>query len=146
MTACKAIAILGRGFLAHPANADLRRRLQSGELSTQDYYRQLLRLAYRLIFLFVAEDRNLLLVQDADAATREQYLRFYSATRLRELAARRRSGPHPDLYRTLRLVMRLLREGYPPLGCRSRQLPLFRVQHPTWTRRDSQQARMPFAP
>ena len=112
----EAIAILGRGFLAHPANAELRRRLQSGELGTQDYYRQLLRLAYRLIFLFVAEDRNLLLVQDADAATREQYLRFYSATRLRELAARRRSGPHPDLYRTLRLVMRLLREGYPPLG------------------------------
>ena len=38
---------------------------KSGELSTHDYYRQLLRLVYRLIFLFVAEDRDLLLAPDA---------------------------------------------------------------------------------
>lgn len=112
----EAISILGRGFLAHPANGGLRRQLQSGDLDAQDYYRQLLRLVYRLIFLFVAEDRNLLLLKDADAATREQYYSFYSVTRLRELAARRRSGPHPDLYRSLRLVMILLREGYSDLG------------------------------
>ena len=31
-----------------------------GRLLTQDYYRQLLRLVYRLLFLFVAEDRELL--------------------------------------------------------------------------------------
>jgi hypothetical protein len=112
----EAIATLGRGFLAHPANGELRGLLQSGDLNTQEYYRQLLRLVYRLIFLFVAEDRNLLLVKDADAETRDRYYSYYSLTRLRELAARRRSGPHPDLYRSLRLVMRLLREGYPALG------------------------------
>jgi hypothetical protein len=119
----EAIAILGRGFLAHPANGELRGLLQSGDLGTQEYYRQLLRLVYRLIFLFVAEDRNLLLVREADVETgetislkRDRYYSYYSLTRLRELAARRRSGPHPDLYRSLRLVMVLLREGYPDLG------------------------------
>ncbi len=43
------------------ANQELRRKLRSGELDAQDYYRQLLRLVYRLIFLFAAEDRDLLL-------------------------------------------------------------------------------------
>ena len=33
---------------------------------SQDYYRQLLRLVYRLLFLFVAEDRDLLFAPDAD--------------------------------------------------------------------------------
>lgn len=111
-----AISELGRGFLAHPANKELRAKLQSGDLDKQEYYRQLLRLVYRLIFLFVAEERNLLLEQDAGALTRERYYDHYSATHLRELAARRRSGPHADLYRSLRLVMELLREGYAPLG------------------------------
>ena len=57
----EAITGLGQGFLAHPVNAELRARLKPGELTAQDYYRQLLRLVYRLIFLFVAEDRDLLL-------------------------------------------------------------------------------------
>ena len=38
----------------------LRERLRDGELSKQDYYRQLLRVVYRLVFLLVAEDRSLL--------------------------------------------------------------------------------------
>ncbi len=125
------IAALGRGFLAHPANADLRRQLQHGDLSTQDYYRQLLRLVYRLIFLFVAEDRDLLLVPEAGnrdkslashsllptpSEIKERYLNYYSLSRLRRLAEARRGGPHPDLYRSLRRVFELLRQGYAPLG------------------------------
>lgn len=112
----EAIAALGRGFLAHPANAELRRKLNSGELSTQDYYRQLLRLVYRLIFLFVAEDRDLLLLRQSDPQTRQRYTDYYSLTRLRGLAETRRGGPHPDLYRTQRRMFELLREGYLPLG------------------------------
>lgn len=111
-----AISRLGRGFLAHPANGELRARLQSGDLGRQDYFRQLLRLVYRLIFLFVAEDRNLLLVPGTAVETRQRYADYYSLSRLRTLAAERRSGPHPDLYRGLRLVMLKLRAGYEPLG------------------------------
>src|SRR5262249_6586495 len=101
----EAIRALGRGFLAHPANTSLRDRLRSGALGPQDYYRQLLRLVYRLIFLFVAEERGLLLDPKADAEAKDRYERFYAASRLRRLAERRRGGRHGDLYEGLRLVM-----------------------------------------
>ncbi|MCB0251418.1 MAG: hypothetical protein KDI07_22805, partial [Anaerolineae bacterium] len=110
------ISALGKGFLAHRANGQLRADLQAGRLSTQDYYRQLLRLVYRLIFLFVAEDRNLLLLPNADALTRRRYDAYYSVHRLRDQAETLRGGPHADLYRGLRLLMVLLRTGYDPLG------------------------------
>jgi hypothetical protein len=60
----EAIAALGSGFVAHPANQTLRAHLRDGDLSTQAYYQQLRRLVYRMIFLFVAEDRDLLLLPD----------------------------------------------------------------------------------
>ena len=112
----EAIAALGRGFLAHKGNGDLRQNLQTGELSTADYYRQLLRMVYRLLFLFVAEDRDLLLLPEADVAMRQRYDQYYSVARLRRLAENRRGGPHPDLYRGLRLLFTQLRTGYVPLA------------------------------
>ncbi|MHB1042629.1 MAG: Eco57I restriction-modification methylase domain-containing protein [Eubacteriales bacterium] len=113
-----AIAAFGRGFLAHPANRPLRQKLQAGELSTQDYYRQILRLVYRLIFLFAAEDRELLLDPKAPADARERYGRFYSTTRIRGLAERRRGTKHADLFRGLMVVMEKLDSdgGCPELG------------------------------
>ena len=109
----EAIAALGRGFLAYPGNHALRERLRGGALSPQDYYRQVLRQVYRLIFLFVAEDRDLLL----DPAARERYTRYYSAGRLRRLAERRVGTRHGDLYEGLRLVLdRLSRDGCAALG------------------------------
>ena len=112
----EAIVALGRGFLAHRANSGLKARLQSGELGAQDYYRQLLRLVYRLIFLFVAEDRELLLQPGTADETQRRYTDFYSVRRLRDMGETLRGGPHADLYRALSLVFVLLREGYPPLG------------------------------
>ncbi|MBC8446836.1 MAG: N-6 DNA methylase, partial [Chloroflexi bacterium] len=112
----EAIVALGRGFLAHRANAALRDRLRAGELSTEDYYRQVLRLVYRLIFLFVAEERELLLLPGTPDQAQRRYLDYYSIRRLRLLAETRRGGPHADLYRSQRLLFGLLREGYPPLG------------------------------
>lgn len=113
-----AIAALGHGFLAHAANEPLRERLRSGALSPQDYYRQLLRLVYRLLFLFVAEDRGLLLDPKADAAAKSRFEQFYSTARLRRLAERRRGSRHVDLHRGLRIVMDHLGRdaGCPPLG------------------------------
>lgn len=112
----EAIAALGRGFLAHPANHPLQEALKSGSLTTQDYYRQLLRLVYRLLFLFVAEDRDLLLLPGTPAAVRQQVAAYYSVARLRRLAETRRGGPHPNLYVTLSRLFSLLRTGYEPLG------------------------------
>ena len=109
-----AIAALGRGFLSHKANAALRDKLRTGNLSAQDYYRQLLRLVYRLIFLFVAEDRGLLFDPKAPLAGRERYARYYSTSRLRRLAERLRGSRHADLYKGLGLVMAKLGNGGAP--------------------------------
>lgn len=103
-----AIEALGLGFLEHPANATLRDQLTSGELSSYDYYHQLLRMVYRLLFLFVAEDRDLLLNPAADAAIQKRYVEYYSTQRLRRMAETFKGTRHPDLFEALRLVMRLL--------------------------------------
>jgi len=116
-----AITFLGRGFLAYPANGELRTRLRSGDLDAQDYYRQVLRLVYRLLFLFVAEDRSLLLLPGEEReAARLRYLQYYSTARLRRLAERRTGTRHGDLYVTLRLAMQKLGSD---TGCPELALP-----------------------
>ena len=114
----KAISALGSGFLSHRANDELRARLRTGELDTQDYYRQLLRLVYRLPFLFVAEDRGLLLDPDSDEAAKDCYTRFYSTRKMRNQAEKRVGTRHSDLYQALSLVMDKLgvERGCPELG------------------------------
>jgi hypothetical protein len=114
----EAIEALGRGFLARPANAKLQQALASGELGKQEYYRQLLRLVYRFVFLFVAESRDLLLDPKASKAAKDAYRRHYSAARLQELAGKLRGNRHPDLYESLKLVMAGLGgpKGCPQIG------------------------------
>jgi hypothetical protein len=113
-----AIRELGSGFLTPGRNTDLRDALRSGALSTYDYYRELLRLVYRLLFLFVAEDRGLLHDPRASDNGKERYERWYSTRRLRDLAERRRGTKHGDLWEGLKLVMAELGNdnGCPPLG------------------------------
>ena len=55
-----ALNLLGQGFIAHPANPKLKEDLAKGVLTPQAYLDGLLRLVYRLIFVFAAEDRDLL--------------------------------------------------------------------------------------
>ena len=112
----ESIKALGRGFLSDPANKSLLEKLRSGTLSGQDYYRQLLRLVYRFIFLFVAEDRCLLLGPGASPTAKERYSLFYSASRLRRLAQRRLGTRHGDLYQGMRFVMEKLECGCPDLA------------------------------
>lgn len=116
-----AITALGRGFLNCPPNRELRDRLRNGGLDSQDYYRQLLRLVYRLLFLFSAEDRGLLLLPGDDRApARGRFLSYYSTGRLRRLAERRTGTRHTDLFAALRLVMTKLGTDS---GCSELALP-----------------------
>jgi hypothetical protein len=117
-----AIQTFGAGFYTCSSNSVLHERLRSGELSTQNYYRQLLRLVYRLLMLMVAEDKrtesglNLLHPIDTPAHIRDRYNQFYSVGRIRKLANDRRGTPHRDLYESLKTTFLKLRDGYPPLG------------------------------
>ena len=112
-----ALRVLGSGFLAHPANGELRRRIESGELSTQIYFEQLLRLVYRFIFLATIEDRELVFAPAAGVEARARYQAGYSLARLRRLAARRRSyDRHADLWQALSITFAGLAGGQPALG------------------------------
>ncbi len=115
-----AISALGSGFLAHPANAALRDKLNGGTLTKQDYFRQLLRVVYRFLFLFVAEDRELLFTDQVPGKTREQYLRHYSMSRLRRMALRLGGTQHADLWHVVRLIFRSLGSD---TGCAALGLP-----------------------
>ena len=55
----EALRIMGEGFTSHPKNLVLREALRTGKMPLTDFHGQLLRLVYRLIFLFVAEDRTI---------------------------------------------------------------------------------------
>ncbi|WP_029214558.1 Eco57I restriction-modification methylase domain-containing protein [Kallotenue papyrolyticum] len=127
-----ALKTLGNGLLQHPYNAALRQKLQSGQLGALDYYRQLLRLVYRLLFLMVAEERGLIAVSDDIddpfsplhyRAPRDErlriYLDYYSVSRLRRLAEAPGAGraPYDDLWLGLLTTFRLL-EGSDEQGAR----------------------------
>ena len=107
-----ALIELGAGFLENPANADLRDALITGKLTRQAYYEELLRLVYRLIFLFAAEDRGLLHTPNAPDATRKAYRQGYAVGRLRERCTRNTSlDRHHDAWEGLRALFDALAKG-----------------------------------
>ena len=109
----EALLILGEGFTSHPRNADLREALRSGHVPLADFHGQLLRVVYRLIFLFVAEDRTLdgqpLLHprdnSDAARTARERYAAHYGTARLRDLASKISGSRHGDLWRQFQIIV-----------------------------------------
>ncbi|MFI6295939.1 Eco57I restriction-modification methylase domain-containing protein [Nonomuraea sp. NPDC050790] len=120
---------LGTGFLKHPANERLRERFAGRSLSKENYNRAILRLVYRMLFWFVAEDRDVLLtpVPDDSAradewkiilAARDRYAKYFSGQRLRDRAIRSGADHHDDLWEAVQLIMRGLGEegGRPELA------------------------------
>lgn len=107
----RALRILGTGFLSHPDSHALRAAVRSGELTAEDLYQQLLRLVYRCIFLMVAEDRQLLLVNPTGRAA-QIYQDYYSLKRLREQAMHYRWADrrHKDVWLGLVTLFRTLAE------------------------------------
>lgn len=116
----QALQILGKGFVSHPKNAVLRENLRTGKLPLSSFHNQLLRTIYRLIFLFVAEDRELegqplLFAPDTSPeaqAAKERYTAYYSTRRLRQLAFSIRGSRHGDLWHQLQTTIGAL-AGHP---------------------------------
>ena len=110
-----ALRALGQGFL--DANTDLRGRLDAGELSMQQWFEQLLRIVYRLIFLAVAEDRELLHGPGASPAGRDLYSAAYGFSHMRERSTRRSSHDHHhDAWEAAKIVFRALESSEKVLG------------------------------
>lgn len=110
----RALRTLGNGFLQHRNSDALRQSIAvdgQSALSAEEYYRQLLRLVYRLLFLMVAEERGLL----AGATDEEQrlygiYQRYYSVSQLRARADRQITDDgHRDLWEGLKQTFLIFR-------------------------------------
>jgi len=110
-----ALKLLGSGFLE--ANPDLAAKLQSGEVNLTEWFNELLRLVYRLIFLMVAEDRNLLHPEKAKPEARALYAQGYSLQSLRKQCYRAATwDKHHDRYEGVKIVFRALTQGQPTLA------------------------------
>jgi len=121
----EALKIFGNGFLNHPNNAELKNKIHSGKISTQDYYRNLLRLIYRFLFLMVSEERNLVGPDPQNDHFRFIYDHYYSISRLRQKVERpvNVEDHHWDLWESLKQTFQLYGDknigqklGVSPLG------------------------------
>ncbi|WP_319412683.1 N-6 DNA methylase [uncultured Cohaesibacter sp.] len=109
------LKLLGSGFLE--ANPDLAAKLHSGEVNLTEWFNELLRLVYRLIFLMVAEDRNLLHPEEAKSEARGLYAQGYSLQSLRKQCYRAATwDKHHDRYEGVKIVFRALTHGQPTLA------------------------------
>jgi hypothetical protein len=112
-----ALLSLGGGFVSHSENGKLRAALQTGALPLPEFFGQLLRLVYRLIFLLAAEDRGLLHPPAASAAARKLYAEGYSVGTLRDRAVRRAAWDrHHDRWEGLLITFVALARGEPKLA------------------------------
>jgi hypothetical protein len=113
----KCLILLANGFLRHPRNDELRRRIQPScadvdRIPAESLYRQLLILVYRFLFLLVSEDRGLL-------SAHPLYREHYSIARLRRLVDHRGAyTEHDDLCQSLRVLWYILasEQAQPGLG------------------------------
>lgn len=102
-----AIKNLANGFINHPNNAALREAVAAGNIDTDEYYRHQLRIIYRLLFLFVIEERNLVYADSRTPETKRFnhiYFNYYSLLRLRKLAKKLlppEANRHYDLWKSL---------------------------------------------
>ncbi|WP_431991355.1 Eco57I restriction-modification methylase domain-containing protein [Streptomyces albogriseolus] len=152
----KALNVLGTGFLQN--NPHLAEAITAGgRRALDDFHHELLRLAYQLIFLFVAEDRDALLAYPRPKATkaevkanqvaRERYHLYFSTARLRRIASRRKGDHHTDLWQGLVRVLNALGTigGEPALA-----LPelggLYYLPEPDEIDQEAQSTRLPGSP
>lgn len=113
----QALLVLGQGFVSHPANVSLRQALSTGALDASGYFKELLRLVYRQIFLLTIEEREVLHPIDADSSAASLYAQGYGLRRLRDRAVRRSAHDrHDDLWQGLRQVWHGLATGQPLLA------------------------------
>jgi hypothetical protein len=94
----------------------------------QDYYHQVLLQVYRLLFVFVAEDRDLLIPGDVPDIVKQTFHKYYSTYRIRDLARKKRGTRHCDLWQQLILLFNGLYDGNRALGLPALGSFLFKVR------------------
>lgn len=111
----EALMALGQGIL--DANPAIRERLDSNQLTMPHLFEQMLRVVYRLIFLGVAEDRDLLHPPATPKAVRDLYSNNYGFAWARDRSTRRNAHDHHhDAWEGVKVTFRALERGEKLLG------------------------------
>lgn len=118
------IKALANGFLNHPQNQVLKDAITAGDVNATDFYKWQLRLIYRLLFLMVTEERDLIFPKNSDRTQRDIYYRYYSLNRLRKLSEKRHFADKnfQDAWSALKSNFRLFEDG--PAGSKLGIAPL----------------------
>lgn len=85
----QAIVSFGQEFINHPLNTSLREAIKENKVNIDEFYRHQLRIIYRLLFLFVIEERNLVFGESKSPELKrfsQIYFNYYSLLKLRKLA------------------------------------------------------------
>ena len=111
----KTILSFANGFLSNTENAALLAAINSVKIKPAEYYHYLLRLIYRILFLMVIEERNLVYPQSPVAPKRDIYDTYYSLMRLRRLSEKRYLADrrHHDHWLALMATFHLFEDGGP---------------------------------
>lgn len=123
----KTMMFIGNAALTNPANNAMREALASGELTAEAFNKELMHFIYRILFLFIIEDRNLVYDGESEQIMRwkEIYSRYYAASRFRALSELSyvRDGRHSDMWEGVMETFRLFEDedfggklGIKPLG------------------------------
>lgn len=125
----RAMEIIGNAAIkgCGEGNELLRQRIQNGEITAEILNKQLIHFIYRLLFLFIIEDRGLVYDGDTPEIRRwkEIYKKYYAVSRYRNLSelAHVRSDRYTDLWKGLMDSFRLFEDenfgshlGIKPLG------------------------------
>ena len=111
----EALMALGQGIL--DANPAIRERLDSNQLTMPHLFEQMLRVVYRLIFLGVAEDRDLLHPPATPKVVRDLYSNNYGFAWARDRSTRRNAHDHHhDAWEGVKVTFRALERGEKLLG------------------------------
>lgn len=111
----EALMALGQGILN--ANPAIRERLDTNQLTMPHLFEQMLRVVYRLIFLGVAEDRDLLHPPATPKAVRDLYSNNYGFAWARDRSTRRIAHDHHhDAWEGVKVTFRALERGEKLLG------------------------------
>lgn len=109
------IKALAKGLVQHPLNNELRQQIADGKLNEEKFYRVLLRLIYRILFLMTIEERRLVYPENADVKTQQLsniYDLCFAIERLRKLSAVRHriDGKQHDLWVRLLQTLQLFED------------------------------------
>jgi hypothetical protein len=123
----RAAECLGTGVIRLRAgNMQLREFLKNDVEAKDILQRELMRLVYRMIFIFVTEDRDLLLKRPTDDCgeeerlaineARQRYETGYSTARRRSVVLKTKQDDHMDMYDELKIIMQSLFRGHERLA------------------------------